>query len=88
MNPFEKDVLTTGALEHHRACFADACRILANHHISRFEDGADALAAARACAMGLIAAAPDRKRGKKAGKKKTAKRKVAKKKTSKQGGGA
>ncbi len=48
-------------MEHHRACFAEACRILAEHHLSRYEDGADALRRARAAVMGAMAADPSDK---------------------------
>jgi hypothetical protein len=46
-------------MTHHRASFAEACRILAEHHLSRWEDGADALHRARTAAMGAVAAAID-----------------------------
>ncbi|MCC0068270.1 MAG: tetratricopeptide repeat protein [Rhodovulum sp.] len=51
--------IADGYMEHHRDAFAEACRILADHHLSRYEDGADALSRARAAAMGALAAAPD-----------------------------
>ncbi len=50
--------IADGYMNHHRDTFARACRILAEHHLSLYEEGADALERARAAAMGALAAAP------------------------------
>ncbi len=46
-------------LTHQRQCFAETCQILTDHHLSRYEDGLDALSRARATALGVLAAKPD-----------------------------
>ncbi len=51
--------IADGYMVHHRDAFAATCRILADHQLSRYEGGGDALQRARTAAMGALAAAPE-----------------------------